>query len=96
LNRRRRDTQQALANAQDYRTWREAAASLDRHDGLDDWKADETSDLYDWRLIRSRLRHIRTCREEGAVLRLAHHLRQGLHWNLGNVGTRTRAWEPSS
>ncbi|MGH8516575.1 MAG: DUF3336 domain-containing protein [Panacagrimonas sp.] len=86
MDRRIRETRQALAHAQDYRTWREAAASLDRHDGLDDWKADETSDLYDWRLIRSRLRQVRTCREEGAVLRLAHHLRQGLHWNLGNVG----------
>ena len=86
MDRRTRDLQQALSHAQDYRTWREAAASLDRLDGFDDWKADEASELYDWRLIRSRLRHIRTCREEGAVLQLAHHLRQGLHWNLGNVG----------
>ena len=86
MDRSSRDAQRALANAQDYRSWREASAHLDQAEGLDDWKADETSELYDWRLIRSRLRQVRQFREEGAIKRLAHHLRQGLHWNLGNIG----------
>ena len=81
-----RDARKALANAADYRTWHEAATFMDRAGGFEEWKADETSDLYDWRLIRSRLRQIRTYRQDGATKRLAHHLRQGLHWNLGNVG----------
>ncbi|TXH05117.1 MAG: DUF3336 domain-containing protein [Nevskiaceae bacterium] len=75
-----------MRNAVDYATWREAAEELDRRQGLDEWKQDETSDDYDWRLIRSRLRQIRQCRDESNVPRLIYHLRQGLHWNLGNIG----------
>lgn len=86
LNRSTREANEALAQAADYETWREAASALDRAEGLDDWKADEVSDSYDWRLIRSRLRQIRTYRAEGSVARLVHHLRQGLHWNVGNIG----------
>ena len=86
MKRRNREAHEALAHAQDYRTWRAAATELDSAESFDEWKADETSDLYDWRLIRSRLRQIRSCREDGQTRRLAHHLRQGLHWNLGNIG----------
>jgi NTE family protein len=75
-----------MAYAVDYPSWREAAAELDRIEGLDDWKDDETSDDYDWRLIRSRIRQIRQLSGDGQLLKLVHHLRQGLHWNLGNVG----------
>lgn len=75
-----------MQHATDYATWREAAATLDHRQGWDDWREDESSNDYDWRLIRSRLRQIRQYREEGAVAKLIHHLRQGLHWNLGNLG----------
>ncbi|HEX4894867.1 MAG TPA: patatin-like phospholipase family protein [Solimonas sp.] len=86
MDRYTRELHQDMKHASDYTSWREAASELDRRDGLEDWKADETSDLYDWRLIRSRLRQIRQYREEGAIAKLLHHLRQGLHWNLGNLG----------
>ncbi|MGQ0529828.1 MAG: patatin-like phospholipase family protein, partial [Panacagrimonas sp.] len=86
MDRKQREAHRALAQAVDYRGWREAACELDRLDGRDEWKQDEACDLFDWRLIRSRLRQIRTFREEGLVSRLAHHLRQGLHWNLANTG----------
>lgn len=75
-----------MQHAKDYATWREAAAALDKREGWDEWREDETSHDYDWRLIRSRLRQIRQYREDGAVAKLIHHLRQGLHWNLGNLG----------
>ncbi|MGQ0622148.1 MAG: patatin-like phospholipase family protein [Panacagrimonas sp.] len=81
-----REALHALNHASDYGTWRDAASELDRREGRDEWKEDEVSDHYDWRLLRSRLRQIRTFREEGSVIRLMHHLRQGLHWNLGNSG----------
>jgi NTE family protein len=76
----------ALRQASDYAGWRDAALLLDRREGRDEWKEDETSEDYDWRLIRSRLRQIRQYRQEGAIAKLVHHLRQGLHWNLGNIG----------
>ncbi len=81
-----RATQLALANACDYKTWREAAVELDRLEELEEWKSSDASEAYDWRLIRSRLRLIRQFRTERQTLKLAHHLRQGLHWNLGNIG----------
>ncbi|MDB5971455.1 MAG: hypothetical protein JWQ90_3905 [Hydrocarboniphaga sp.] len=77
---------ETMHRAADYKTWSEAAGELDRLDGLDEWKDDEASEHYDWRLIRSRLRQIRQFRAEKQTLKLAHHLRQGLHWNLGNIG----------
>jgi TAG lipase / steryl ester hydrolase / phospholipase A2 / LPA acyltransferase len=81
-----RECQYAMDHATDYRTWYAAAEELDRREGLDEWKHDETSDDYDWRLIRSRLRQLRQYRAEKDVKRLVYHLRQGLHWNLANIG----------
>jgi NTE family protein len=75
-----------MDHATDYRTWHAAAEELDRREGLEEWKQDETSDDYDWRLIRSRLRQLKQYRAEKDVKRLVYHLRQGLHWNLGNLG----------
>jgi NTE family protein len=87
MSRKQRDLDRALEAADSYRDWLQIANELDVHQGLDEWREDETSDHYDWRLIRSRLRQVRQMRanpEQGAKLR--HHLRQGLHWNLGNLG----------
>ncbi len=74
-----------MRNATDYATWREAAAEFDRVTGREEWKQEEASDLYDWKLIKNRLRHLRQLRSEGQVGKLVHHLRQGLYWNLGNL-----------
>lgn len=86
MDRIARECRAEMRHATDYESWREAAASLDRREGLEDWKSDETSDDYDWRLIRSRLRQLRDFHARGDVRGLVHHLRQGLHWNLGNIG----------
>lgn len=86
MDRIARECEQAMRHARDYRTWRDAAAELDRREGRDEWKEDETSTDYDWRLIRSRLKQLRQLRGERKVRQLVHHLRQGLHWNLGNIG----------
>ena len=86
MDRFERECVAAMQQATDYAGWREAAAELDHREGLDAWREDDASEDYDWRLIRSRLRQIRQCREEGAHRALVHHLRQGLHWNLGNTG----------
>ena len=86
MSRFKRECVAAMRHASDYATWYQAAAELDRGEGLEDWKNEDASDDYDWRLIRSRLRQVRTLRADGAMLKLVHHLRQGLHWNLGNIG----------
>ncbi len=76
----------ALRTAQNYQEWKEAAVELDRIEGADAWKNEDASDDYDWRLIRSRIRQINQYREAKDHRKLIHHLRQGLHWNLGNTG----------
>jgi TAG lipase/steryl ester hydrolase/phospholipase A2/LPA acyltransferase len=76
----------AMRHAENYETWREAAAELDRLEGRDQWQHEEASEDYDWQLIRSRLRELRRYRAHGQARHLLHHLRQGLHWNLGNIG----------
>jgi TAG lipase / steryl ester hydrolase / phospholipase A2 / LPA acyltransferase len=76
----------ALVHAHTYQEWLELANAADQAEGLDEWREDDVSDHYDWRLIRSRLRQIRQMRAEGQGAKLRHHLRQGLHWNLGNLG----------
>lgn len=86
MDRITRDLLRDLSGAEDYATWREVGTAIDQRVGLDDWKADDISDDFDWRLIRSRLRQIRRMRSEGQHAKLRHHLRQGLHWNLGNLG----------
>ena len=76
----------AMRTANIYAEWLEAALELDRIEGADAWKDEDASDDYDWRLIRSRIRQIKQYREGGEHKKLIHHLRQGLHWNLGNIG----------
>ncbi|MES2684275.1 MAG: DUF3336 domain-containing protein [Pseudomonadota bacterium] len=86
MDRFERECVTAMQQATDYASWREAAAELDRREGLDAWREDDASEDYDWRLVRSRLRQIRQYRNENEHRKLIHHLRQGLHWNLGNTG----------
>ncbi|MDE0854910.1 MAG: DUF3336 domain-containing protein [Nevskia sp.] len=85
MDARLRECRLAMRNATDYATWREAASAFDRASGREQWRQEEESDQYDWKLIKNRLRQIRQLRQEGAVTKLVHHLRQGLYWNLGNL-----------
>lgn len=73
-----------LAAATRYEIWREVALELDRLEGADAWKHDDTSDDYDYLLIRERLQLMRELRRRGDVRELTFHLAEGLHGNLGN------------
>jgi TAG lipase / steryl ester hydrolase / phospholipase A2 / LPA acyltransferase len=81
-----RESRLAMRNAANYATWREAAAEFDQVTGREEWKHEEASELYDWKLVKSRLRQIRQLRADNQIGKLVHHLRQGLYWNLGNLG----------
>lgn len=87
MDRVARDASLAMEQAQDYSSWRQAAELLDSREGLDEWKEEDSSEDYDWRLIRGKLQLIRHYRAEQQTGRLIHYLRQGLHWNLGNIGS---------
>lgn len=84
-DKRLRKRQRDLDHAPDYASWREIAAELDRLEGLDDWREDDTSDDYDYLLIKERLAEMRALREAGEVRHLAFMLNEGLHGNIGNI-----------
>ncbi len=77
--------QQELDHAADYNSWREIALDLDRLEGGDVWKQDETSEDYDYLLIRERIAQMRELRKHADARRLAFELYEGLHGNLGNM-----------
>ena len=79
------ECKQAMAQARDYRTWHDAAEELDRWEGMETWREDEVSPDYDYPLIRERLQTLRKYRNADGVSKLVYYLRQGMHWNLGNV-----------
>ncbi|HVT35534.1 MAG TPA: DUF3336 domain-containing protein [Nevskiaceae bacterium] len=78
---RRRELDQAA----DYATWKEIALELDRLEGADAWKQDDTSDDFDHLLIKERLAQMRALRTRGDVRQLVFNLYEGLHGNLGNI-----------
>ncbi|MGH8454508.1 MAG: patatin-like phospholipase family protein, partial [Nevskiales bacterium] len=79
------ECKKAMREARDYRTWSDAAQELDRWQGMETWREDELSPDYDYHLIRERLQTLRKYRSRDEVLKLVHYLRQGMHWNLGNI-----------
>lgn len=85
MNDRIHECRQAMRHAGDFATWQAAALAFDEASGHDDWKHEDESPEYDWRLIRGRLAQIRQYRDTHQVVKLMRHLRQGLHWNLGNT-----------
>lgn len=80
-----KDCQLAMNNATTYTQWREAAQELDQLQGSNQWKYKDISDEYDHQLIKKRLRELRDLRIAGDPNRLAFHLHEGLHGNLGNM-----------
>jgi predicted acylesterase/phospholipase RssA len=84
-NRRLAKYEQAMRDATSYATWREAAIAYDGEAGLEEWKLNDVSPLYDYRLIQRRLAQILGAREGGYLRRLMFLLQEGLHGNLGNI-----------
>lgn len=74
-----------LYKAADYSTWRDIATELDRLEGNDAWKQDDTSDDFDHLLIKERLAQMRELRRSADVRPLVYMLHEGLHGNLGNI-----------
>jgi predicted acylesterase/phospholipase RssA len=74
-----------MAAASDYAQWLSKAQALDELEGKDEWRHKKTSDLYDYRLISSRVSLLRDLRQQKDYDQLVFHLREELHGNLGNM-----------
>ncbi|CAG9319550.1 unnamed protein product [Blepharisma stoltei] len=72
-----------LERARDWKSWKSAAEELDRLEGKEPWKKREQSPLYDYILLRRRLKLIRNLRQRNDMNALVHYLRSGLVRGLG-------------
>jgi TAG lipase/steryl ester hydrolase/phospholipase A2/LPA acyltransferase len=75
----------ALAEAETYDDWYQAASALDDLDGNDQWREEPDSPDYDYKLLASRVKLLRQLRRRKDLDRLIFRLREELHGNLGNM-----------
>ncbi|OWP49737.1 patatin-like phospholipase family protein [Pseudomonas nitroreducens] len=75
-----------MDRAHTYSEWAEHAAALDRESGMDDWRNNEVSPLYDYRTVRQRYERLRGMRNAGAYANLMFALNEGIHGNLAGMG----------
>jgi predicted acylesterase/phospholipase RssA len=76
---------EAMHQAENYQAWAEAAQEYDRLSGNEEWKEDDASPHYDYKMIRLRYNELRTARERMDVDQLVFFLNEGLHGNLGGL-----------
>lgn len=76
---------EAMKNAEDYQAWSDAAKEYDRLSGTEEWKEEDASPHYDYKMIRLRFNELRTARERGDVNQLVFYINEGLHGNLGRI-----------
>ncbi|MEN8719588.1 MAG: DUF3336 domain-containing protein [Oceanococcaceae bacterium] len=84
-NRRFKRLHRDWQNAPDYATWLAMGAELDEMEGRSEWRYEDASSEYDYRMIRGRLDELRRLREDHRVRELVFVLHEGLHGNLGNI-----------
>jgi NTE family protein len=75
--------------ARTYEEWSAAARAEDERLGGAAWRRVDSSRHYDYRLIRSRLDELRRIRECKDPHRLFFYLHEGVHGNMGNMGSST-------
>lgn len=84
-NRKTKKVRAALLVAEDYATWREVAAELDRLEGLDEWRHDERSDLYHHELLKEHLNQMRGLRQAQKAEPLITLIEECLYRHLGEI-----------
>jgi predicted acylesterase/phospholipase RssA len=81
------DINKAIKNAQSYPEYKEACAQHDAISGANDWKADDETSDFDFRLIQKRLSRIKTALTRKDATALISILHEGIHGNLGNLSS---------
>lgn len=69
-----------------YDTWKQQALQLDARRGLDQWKTEDRSSYYDYKVIQRRCRELEALRQTGDIRRLIFYFNEGLHGNMGGMG----------
>ncbi len=76
-----------MIDATTYREWKAWALEEDARSGADLWKTEEECPLYDNRVIRRRYEELVEVRASGDAQRLLFYLNEGLHGNMGGMGS---------
>ncbi|MGC1510379.1 DUF3336 domain-containing protein [Ketobacter sp. MCCC 1A13808] len=76
---------EAMNTADDYQAWADAAREYDRLSGNEEWREEDASPHYDYKMIRLRFNELRTARQRGDVDQLVFYINEGLHGNLGRI-----------
>ena len=76
---------EVMKHAESYQEWSGAAKAFDQQSGNDEWKEEDASPHYDYKMTRSRYNELRACRKSGDVKQLVFFLNEGLHGNLGRI-----------
>lgn len=74
-----------IKNAKTYQEFKEASIMHDSLSGADEWKANDRSKDFDYRLIRKRVNRLKLAKASGDTLSLMSCLHEGIHGNLGNI-----------
>ena len=82
-----RTAERDMEEAASYAEWHAAAVRSDRAGGRDAWRSLDASPHYDHTLIRRRLEELRRLRRSGDDHRLLFALNEGVHGNLGGMGS---------
>ena len=73
-------------HARSYTEWKRAAEKLDEVTGKSQWKQQDETQLYDYKLVREVTDKLRTARKNGDYKLLLYHIRTNWVRNLGNMG----------
>jgi len=78
--------EKAMAQAQSYAEWSDAAAAHDRSTGVDVWKSEDHSKHFDNKSIRRRLNRLRKLWKKQDNAGLLYALNEGIHGNMDGMG----------
>jgi len=76
-----------MEDAGSYEEWKAAALTYDERTGAGRWRRIDKSRRYDYGVTRRRLEKIRQLRASGDPHQLLYYLNQGLHGNMGGMGS---------
>jgi hypothetical protein len=75
-----------LNAAENYKDWFAIAAEHDSTSGMDGWREEEETDLYDHAQIRLRCDRLKALRRKKDYQGLLFALNEGIHGNMGGMG----------
>src|SRR5690554_8011995 len=78
--------EKAMAQAENYSDWSDAAAAHDRASGVDMWKKSDESKHFDYVSIRRRLRRLVKLSKAQDNAGLLYALNEGIHGNMDGMG----------